>query len=59
MLLEHPAVKDAGVFGEPDPLREEIVESAIVPPKGWISMGRDSALESIVAAEIGAEPSAS
>ena len=34
MLLEHPAVKDAGVFGEPDPLREEIVVANVVPAEG-------------------------
>lgn len=34
VLLEHPAIKDAGVFGAPDALREEVVVAKIVIDEG-------------------------
>lgn len=35
-----------------EPVRESLVTSAVAPPAGWISMGRDSALEDRIIDEI-------
>ena len=35
VLIEHPAVVEAGVIGKPDPLRGEIIKAFVVLKKGF------------------------